>query len=88
LRSSVHEVVSEALARLQRSRLGGGSTPVEPQKEGELADNAPSGETPLTAESQETVTCLRSVLMKPEHREWVGRILAILDAAYRDTIEG
>ncbi len=26
----------------------------------------------------DTVTCLRSVLMKPEHREWVDRIVAIL----------
>jgi glutamate/tyrosine decarboxylase-like PLP-dependent enzyme len=86
LRSSVHEVVSEALARLQRSRLGGGSAPIEPRKEGELADEAPSGETPLTTESQETVTCLRSVLMKPEHREWVGRILLILDEAYREAM--
>ena len=30
---------------------------------------------------RETVTCLRSVLMKPEHREWIGRIWEILDAA-------
>ncbi len=30
---------------------------------------------------QETVTCLRSVLMKPEHREWVPRIFAIIAAA-------
>jgi len=28
-----------------------------------------------------TLTCLRSVLMKPEHREWVDRIWAILDQA-------
>ena len=27
----------------------------------------------------ETVTCLRSVLMKPEHAEWVPRIVAILE---------
>ncbi len=27
----------------------------------------------------ETVTCLRSVLMKPEHRDWVERIAAILE---------
>jgi len=26
-----------------------------------------------------TVRCLRSVLMKPEHRDWIGRIWAILD---------
>ncbi len=30
---------------------------------------------------RETITCLRSVLMKPEHREWLDRIWAILDAA-------
>jgi glutamate/tyrosine decarboxylase-like PLP-dependent enzyme len=30
---------------------------------------------------QPTLTCLRSVLMKPEHREWVDRIWGILDEA-------
>jgi glutamate/tyrosine decarboxylase-like PLP-dependent enzyme len=30
---------------------------------------------------QETVTCLRSCLMKPEHEEWLDRIWARLDAA-------
>jgi len=30
---------------------------------------------------QDTIICLRSVLMKPEHREWVDRIWSILDAA-------
>jgi len=30
---------------------------------------------------QDTIVCLRSVLMKPEHREWVDRIWSILDAA-------
>ncbi len=33
------------------------------------------------ARDRETVTCLRSVLMKPEHREWTPRILAILGEA-------
>jgi len=28
---------------------------------------------------QENVTCLRSVLMKPEHREWVERIYEVLE---------
>ena len=28
-----------------------------------------------------TVTCLRSVLMKPEHLEWMGRIVELLNAA-------
>jgi glutamate/tyrosine decarboxylase-like PLP-dependent enzyme len=32
---------------------------------------------------RKTMTCLRSVLMKPEHREWVDRIWEILDAATR-----
>ena len=27
----------------------------------------------------ETMTCLRSVLMKPEHKEWLDRIMAILE---------
>ncbi len=31
--------------------------------------------------NRDTITCLRSVLMKPEHRAWVDRIWAILDAA-------
>jgi tyrosine decarboxylase / aspartate 1-decarboxylase len=30
---------------------------------------------------QEHVTCLRSCLMKPEHRDWLDEILAILDKA-------
>ena len=30
---------------------------------------------------RETITCLRSVLMKPEHREWVGRIWELLGEA-------
>ena len=30
---------------------------------------------------RDTVTCLRSVLMKPEHREWIDRIWSILDGA-------
>ena len=30
---------------------------------------------------QESVTCLRSVLMKPEHREWADAIWRLLDAA-------
>jgi len=33
---------------------------------------------------RDTVTCLRSVLMKPEHGEWLDRIWAILDAAAGD----
>ena len=39
------------------------------------------------ARDRETVTCLRSVLMKPEHREWAPRILAILGEA-ADAVPG
>lgn len=31
----------------------------------------------------ETVTCLRSVLMKPEHKDWVGQIMEILERSVR-----
>ena len=31
----------------------------------------------------ETVTCLRSVLMKPEHEDWVERLTALLEASAR-----
>ena len=32
-------------------------------------------------QDRETITCLRSVLMKPEHKEWVGRIWELLSQA-------
>ena len=35
-----------------------------------------------------TITCLRSVLMKPEHEAWIGRIGAILDDATDAVLEG
>jgi hypothetical protein len=31
-----------------------------------------------------SLTCLRSVLMKPEHKEWVGRIWEILEEAEKE----
>ena len=31
----------------------------------------------------ETVACLRSALMKPEHEEWVERLTALLEASAR-----
>jgi tyrosine decarboxylase/aspartate 1-decarboxylase len=34
-----------------------------------------------------TVTCLRSVLMKPEHREWVPRIFALLSDATNEVFK-
>jgi hypothetical protein len=30
---------------------------------------------------RDTIACLRSVLMKPDHREWVDDIWTILDQA-------
>ncbi|MGD0921606.1 MAG: aminotransferase class I/II-fold pyridoxal phosphate-dependent enzyme [Terriglobia bacterium] len=36
---------------------------------------------------RDTVTCLRSVLMKPEHREWIDRIWEILDRATRVVLQ-
>jgi glutamate/tyrosine decarboxylase-like PLP-dependent enzyme len=33
-----------------------------------------------------TITCLRSVLMKPEHREWIGDIWTILDRATKASL--
>ena len=33
------------------------------------------------AADRATITCLRSVLMKPEHLEWVDRIAVILQAS-------
>ena len=36
----------------------------------------------------ETLTCLRSVLMKPEHLEWVNRIWELLSEATSEVLEG
>lgn len=35
-----------------------------------------------------SLTCLRSVLMKPEHREWIGRIWEILGEATTEILKG
>jgi len=35
-----------------------------------------------------SITCLRSVLMKPEHREWVGRIWELLGEATEECLKG
>jgi hypothetical protein len=37
-------------------------------------------------QDRETIICLRSVLMKPEHREWADRIWGILDEATTATL--
>jgi tyrosine decarboxylase / aspartate 1-decarboxylase len=39
-----------------------------------------------TKRDRPTVSCLRSVLMKPEHREWVGRIWEALEAATAEVL--
>ena len=36
---------------------------------------------PEVAIDTDTVSCLRSVLMKPEHEEWVERLIALLEAS-------
>jgi tyrosine decarboxylase/aspartate 1-decarboxylase len=41
-----------------------------------------------TKKDQASVTCLRSVLMKPEHKEWVGRIWEILSEATEECLKG
>ncbi len=38
-----------------------------------------------SSSDSETVTCLRSVLMKPEHKDWVEAILERLKRAQTDT---
>ena len=38
---------------------------------------------PQVRSTTDTVTCLRSVLMKPEHGEWLERIMAILERGVR-----
>jgi glutamate/tyrosine decarboxylase-like PLP-dependent enzyme len=37
-------------------------------------------------DSDSSITCLRSVLMKPEHLDWLDRIWAILDEAARECL--
>ena len=36
---------------------------------------------PDLSQTSETVTCLRSVLMKPEHVDWLDSIMETLEAA-------
>jgi glutamate/tyrosine decarboxylase-like PLP-dependent enzyme len=38
------------------------------------------------AVNSDTITCLRSVLMKPEHREWCQRIVTLLEASAEDVL--
>jgi tyrosine decarboxylase/aspartate 1-decarboxylase len=39
---------------------------------------------PAVGSADEQVTCLRSVLMKPEHKLWLGRIWEVLTAAFAE----
>ena len=39
---------------------------------------------PAVGSAVEQVTCLRSVLMKPEHKRWLGRIWELLTAAFAE----
>jgi glutamate/tyrosine decarboxylase-like PLP-dependent enzyme len=43
---------------------------------------------PDVVENSETITCLRSVLMKPEHREWCQRIVTLLEASAEEIVSG
>ncbi len=39
---------------------------------------------PAIKANSETVTCLRSVFMKPEHRDWLEQIVSILESSARE----
>ena len=41
---------------------------------------------PKSGNSGKTVTCLRSVLMKPEHLDWLDRIWERLDASCKEVL--
>ncbi|MBT8108127.1 MAG: aminotransferase class I/II-fold pyridoxal phosphate-dependent enzyme [Gammaproteobacteria bacterium] len=47
----------------------------------ELPSDLFSGYAPEVAVDSDTVTCLRSTLMKPEHEEWLERLTALLEAS-------
>jgi glutamate/tyrosine decarboxylase-like PLP-dependent enzyme len=47
----------------------------------ELPVGLVSAKVPGMSADADSVTCLRSVLMKPEHREWADRIVTILEAS-------
>jgi glutamate/tyrosine decarboxylase-like PLP-dependent enzyme len=42
---------------------------------------------PWPIREQTTLTCLRTVLMKPEHREWIGRIWEILSESADEVLK-
>ena len=78
--------LAEMRAPREPSRLPDELAKLDPTEERAPADEALSGDVLLATDSsgQESVTCLRSVLMKPEHREWLDQILSILDAAFQE----
>jgi glutamate/tyrosine decarboxylase-like PLP-dependent enzyme len=69
---------------LALARLPVGYFPSLKEPQGRTAGSALP---PADSSDEGTVLCLRSVLMKPEHRAWLDRILVILDAAYCDAAE-
>ncbi len=42
---------------------------------------------PGISANSETITCLRSVLMKPEHLDWLDRIVEVLELSAADTFD-
>ncbi len=42
---------------------------------------------PGISANSETITCLRSVLMKPEHLDWLDRIVEVLELSAADTLD-
>jgi len=42
----------------------------------------------LAGSANDTVLCLRSVLMKPEHRDWLARVYAILSRVADGVLPG
>lgn len=42
---------------------------------------------PQMAGNSDTITCLRSVLMKPEHADWLDEIVAILERSATEVVE-
>jgi glutamate/tyrosine decarboxylase-like PLP-dependent enzyme len=46
------------------------------------------GATPTMERDRDTITCLRSVLMKPEHLDWIDEIWSRLDKAASTALRG
>jgi len=51
-----------------------------------VSDHLATAWWPELAHDADTVTALRSCLMKPEHEEWLPRIIALLDTAARESL--